>query len=326
MAKRKLGVSIIILCIAAVTLISGTYAWFLVGGFAELFDIGFDVIEAKGGVLLRGDKLTYGGGKNDNEGWGNSLEREDFTEFSFIVNGGKYKPISSADGKNFIAVTMEDDKFICEGEAITKRSGGITAEDICYNEFTFFIKSTAAEIVPDDEGKGGAYIKIKLTGETFDSEGKPVLKDENDKYGAGIAARVAIQLGNETPKIYSIDGQNYNAVTSVFENRSITDTSAVLHETKYIIDSADTGNVPAAGLTPVTSPRLMEAETDNEIKISLGNIPGFDDPGTDNVQGSGKRITISIWLEGNDPECISFGEGAVAGKSLMSHISFGVDE
>ena len=41
---------------------------------------------------------------------------------------------------------------------------------------------------------------------------------------------------------------------------------------------------------------------------------------------SGKDITIRIWLEGNDPECIAFGEGAVAGKSLLANISFGVDE
>ena len=39
-----------------------------------------------------------------------------------------------------------------------------------------------------------------------------------------------------------------------------------------------------------------------------------------------KDITIRIWLEGNDPECIAFGEGAVAGKSLLANISFGVDE
>ena len=65
----------------------------------------------------------------------------------------------------------------------------------------------------------------------------------------------------------------------------------------------------------MTSPTLMDGE--NAIKIYLGNIPGTS---------SGKDITIRIWLEGNDPECIAFGEGAVAGKSLLANISFGVDE
>ncbi len=316
MARRKFGASIIILCIAALTLISGTYAWFLVGGFAELFDIGFDVIEAKGSVLLRGDNMTYGGGKHDNDGWGSSLEREDFKEYSFIVKGGKYRPVSTSDGRNFIMVSMEDDKFICEGAAPSKTSGGIVAEDICFNDFTFYIKATGDEI------PAGAYIKLKLTGDTFDEDGN-VVKNENDQ-GAAIAARIALTFDGTTT-IYSIDGQNYNAVTGTFENRSIIDTSAVLHETKYIIDSADTGNVGAAGLTPVTSPAMVD-DDGNEIKISLGSIPGFDDPGTGGVEGYGKEISIRVWLEGNDPECISFGDGAVAGKSLMTYISFGVDE
>ena len=316
MAKRKLGASIIILCIAAVTLISGTYAWFLVGGFAELFDIGFDVIEAKGSVLLRGDKLTYGGGKTDNDGWGSSLEREDFTDKSFIVKGGKYRPLSTADGVNFVAVSMEDDKFICEGSGWTKRSGDMSAEDICLNDFTFYIKATGEEI------PAGAYIKLKLTGDTFDDEGN-VVKNEDDQ-GAAIAARIALTVDGTTT-IYSIDGQDYYAVTGTFENRSIIDSNAVLHESKYIIDSADSGRVADAALQKVTSPSMLD-DDGNEIKISLGRIPGFNDPGYNNVVGSGKEITIRIWLEGNDPECIAFGDGAVAGKSLMSYITFGVDE
>lgn len=307
MAKRKFGASIIILCIAALTLISGTYAWFLVGGFAELFDIGFDVIEASGAVLLRGDAGTYGGGKRDNGGWGDNLQREDFTEMSFIVNGGRYKPVSTSTGTNFISVSMEGDKFICNGIAPSKQNAATTADEICYNDFTFSIKSSSEESIP-----AGAYIAIKLTGDTFNDNGEVVV---NDEAGASIAARVAITVDGTTT-IYSTDGEQYNAVTQVFSRGTITENT---NNVNAIIDSEDTGYA-AAGLTPVTSSRLMDTDG-NEIKISLGNIPGFYEYGE-----SGKPITIRIWLEGNDPDCIDFGDGAVAGKSLMSYISFGVDE
>ena len=332
MAKRKFGASIIILCIAAVTLISGTYAWFLVGGFAELFDIGFDVIEAGGGLLLRGDAGSYGGGKKDNEGWGTKLERADFVPLSFIdpeahnaaSDEGVYKPVSSADGRKFIMVSMENDKFICEGLAPSRRQGGATPENVCFNDFTFSIKSTGAEI-PD----GGAFIKIKLTGETFGTDGKPVLKDENDKLGAAVAARVALIFDGKTT-IYAYDDQGYHAVTEQFVSESITDTSAELNKTKYIIDANDTGNVANAGLKEVAGKPLMKKNTDTgtgtdtyeEIEIPLGSIPGFDDEGTGGVAGAGKEINIVIWLEGNDPECFSYGAGAVAGKNLMAHIKF----
>ena len=93
MAKRKFGASVIILCIAAITLISGTYAWFLVGGFANLFDLGFDVIEATGGLELRGDETT--------SQWTDKLERDDFTMYSFIAEGGAYRPVSSTNGRIF---------------------------------------------------------------------------------------------------------------------------------------------------------------------------------------------------------------------------------
>ncbi len=306
MAKRKLGVSIIILCIAAVTLISGTYAWFLVGGFAELFDIGFDVIEATGGIWLRGDAGTYGGGKTDNDGWGDKLERSDFREMSFIVEGGRYRPVSSSNGTNFISVTMNGKDFICNGVAPSKETATDPAQ-ICYNDFTFSIRSTGDEIVQGTDR--GAYVKIKLSGERYNDDGT-LDESTEGQAGAATAARVSITKDGETT-IYSYDGQNYEAVTSIFQDGRITDDN---EPQNYIIDSADANNGDA-GLTAVTSPTLMDGE--NAIKIYLGNIPGTS---------SGKDITIRIWLEGNDPECIAFGEGAVAGKSLLANISFGVDE
>lgn len=301
MAKRKFGASIIILCIAAVTLISGTYAWFLVGGFAELFDIGFDVMEAGAGLLVRGDNLTYGGGKTDNQGWGDSLERVDFKANSFIKQGNRYVPISSSNATDFLFVVMENDKFKCDGIVPTKAAPATTEDDVVFNDFTLSIKSAGDEI------PAGAYMTIKLSGDSFDEEGKRV---KNDDLGAAIAARAAVTIDGTTT-IYSVDGQDYNAVTKRFEDDTIFD--AKDPNMNYIIDSADEGYA-AAGLVPVTSPKLVN-DDDTLVHIPIGIIPSSD-------SRQGKDITIRIWLEGNDPQCISFGDGAVAGKSLMADIKF----
>jgi len=81
MAKRKLGMSIIVLIVAATTLVSGTYAWFLVGGFAELFDLGFEVIEAEGGIELQGSAghaYTSASEGAEKVEWGAALQRDCF--------------------------------------------------------------------------------------------------------------------------------------------------------------------------------------------------------------------------------------------------------
>ena len=88
MAKRKLGLSIIVLIVAATTMVSGTYAWFLVGGFAELFDLGFDVIEASGGIELQGSAGHAHAGAEDGAAqveWGAYLQRDCFAAGELIV-------------------------------------------------------------------------------------------------------------------------------------------------------------------------------------------------------------------------------------------------
>lgn len=281
MAKRKFGASIIILCIAAVTLVSGTYAWFVVGGFAELFDIGFDVIEAGGGLLVQGDNNTAEAGTTD---WGSSLDRVDFKARSFIVEEGRYRPISSKDGNSFIYVTMENNKFVCDTDVKTKTTTDI-AEQIWFNDFTLYIKSTG-DPIPE-----GAYMTVKLEGD------------------AAPAARVAISIdgvNNGQPVVYSLDGEAYNAVGSGFALNVITDDN-----NNYIIDDPDTGH-EAASLSNTVNPIAL-SEGENLVHIDLGSIPDVN---------TYKSITIRIWLEGNDPDCISIGEKSIAGKNLSAKISF----
>ena len=114
MAKRKLGLSLIVLIVAATTMVSGTYAWFLVGGFAELFDLGFDVIEADGGIEIQGSAgHAYATAEEGAASvpWGAYLQRDCFAEGELIAEGGKYSPVSSADGAAFTKVGLEGGYF-----------------------------------------------------------------------------------------------------------------------------------------------------------------------------------------------------------------------
>ena len=296
MAKRKLGASIVILCIAAITLISGTYAWFLVGGFANLFDIGFDVIEAGAGIEIRGDR--------SGAEWKNELPREDFTDFSFIAEKGRYKPVSSTDGKSFVAVSMENDEFIAggPGNPKSKTTEGVTAEDICYNDFTFYIRSTGEEQV------GGSYLTIELSGKGIDPETGEAIEPENGEpdMGAAVAARVAVTIDGET-KLYAAKAEpNAQAVTTNFADGTIKDT-----EKDQIITSADTGYAAATLVDAV--PIVLKDENGSLLHIDLGNIPA-------NSDATGKEINIKIWLEGNDKECVDQGENTIAGLNLTTQI------
>jgi ACT domain-containing protein len=311
MAKRKFGASIIILCIAAVTLISGTYAWFLVGGFAELFDIGFDVMKATGGILVQGDKNSAEKGA---EVWGSFLDQVDFQPYSFIdgENNGRYYPISSMDGKNFVYVTMQNNKFICDPVPVkTKADGTITdSKEVWFNDFTLFIKSS-------DEYTTRANMTIELSGHRYDEN----TGEKIDDIGAAKAAKVAVTIDDGTPTMYSLDGKTTYAVTSKFADGVITDaldTSQTPPAQNYIIDEADSG-YGEAHLEKVESIALGTEDAQdpnkwNPIPIDLGEIP--------NNASSGKKIRVQIWLEGNDPECISFGTGAIANKGLKAKVSF----
>ncbi len=325
MAKRKFGASIIILCIAAVTLISGTYAWFLVGGFAELFDIGFDVIEATGGLLLRGDKSS--------SQWGTELKREDFEDFDFIATGGRYKPISAdpnatSFGSNFVEVSMDgNDMFVCSPVFVrNKKSEDIKENEICYNDFTFSIKSTEGEIVGSETADGdyasGAYMRIELSGNVYDDQGK-VVEEKVLGGGASVAARISVTRDDKTV-VYALNDDEgkaaaYNAVSKIFDDDTIYDAVVTDDKGNQIIDEKDTGYT-AAGLVTVNAKAVMKKNAEGKwttIKLPLGNIPANST--------NGKEITVRIWLEGNDPECVDFPNGGIAGKNLITSITFGVD-
>lgn len=263
MAKRKLGMSIIVLIVAATTLISGTYAWFLVGGFAELFDLGFEVIEAGGGIELQGSAghaYTSTAEGAEKVSWGAALQRDCFAEGELIAADGKYAPVSSADGVNFTKVVLKGEYF----ESAETKAG------TDYNEMRMKIRSTTTETV-------NATMTITVTGRDGDN-------------AAVEAARVSVTYKGTTT-IFAAPGDATKAVTT----KNITAGEVRDSNNNSIIDSSETAGVVTLADQTVTLLAQSEADA-NQYEATL-ELPGVAaNTGSD-------EIVVRVWIEGNDTDC-----------------------
>lgn len=263
MAKRKLGLSIIVLIVAATTMVSGTYAWFLVGGFAELFDLGFDVIEADGGIEIQGSAGKAYASTDESAAavdWGSYLRRDCFADGELIAEGGKYSPVSSATGSSFTKVGLEGGYFA----SLTPTKG------TDYNEMTIKIRSTTTETV---DGR----MNIALTGRDGDN-------------AAVDAARVSVTY-NGTTTVFAKAGDTTYAVTS----NDIPMATVMDSNNNSIIDSAETQGVVTLSAQSTTELTASAADANKfEATMELPNIAG---------NTSSSEIVVRIWIEGNDADC-----------------------
>ncbi|MBR3755268.1 MAG: hypothetical protein IKK49_09285 [Clostridia bacterium] len=263
MAKRKIGLSIIVLIVAATTMVSGTYAWFLVGGFAELFDLGFDVIEAGGGIEIQGSAAkayVAEGGEASSTGWGAYLDRDCFNEGEIIAADGKYAPVSSADGSTFTKVGLEGGYFA----SLTPEMG----KD--YNELRIKIRSTTAEAVT-------ARINVALTG-------------NDNGHEAVNAARISVTYAGNTT-IFAVAGDSTQAVTT----SEIPAATVIDSNGNSIIDSEETQGVVSLSSQSVTELTASAADANKyEGTLELANVPG---------NTGSEEVIVRIWIEGNDTDC-----------------------
>lgn len=265
MAKRKLGMSIIVLIVAATTMVSGTYAWFLVGGFAELFDLGFDVIEAGGGIEIQGSAghAHMGAEETETVEWGAYLQRDCFAEGELIAEDGSYSPVSSADGAAFTKVGLEGGYFA----SLTPEKGSD------YNELTIKIRSTTTETVD-------GTMNIALTGR------------DNDN-AAVEAARVSVTYKGETTIFAMVDDSAQAVVTNELPAATVKDSN-----NNSILDSEDTNFNGSYVSTQNIVGQLSPSGADPnkfEGTLPLSQISGSDT--------TGDEIIVRIWIEGNDADC-----------------------
>ena len=263
MAKRKLGLSIIVLIVAATTMVSGTYAWFLVGGFAELFDLGFDVIEAGGGIELQGSAGHAHASAEEGSAqveWGAYLQRDCFASGEIIAEDGKYAPVSSANGADFTKVGLEGGYFA----SLDPQVG------VDYNELRIKIRSTTTESVD-------ARLNIALTGRDGDN-------------AAVEAARVSVTYNGNTT-IFAAPGDATSAVTT----SDIPMATVMDSNNNSIIDSSETAGVVSLSAQTVTELAQSAADANKfEATMELPQVSG---------NTGSNEIVIRVWIEGNDTDC-----------------------
>ncbi len=263
MAKRKLGMSIIVLIVAATTMVSGTYAWFLVGGFAELFDLGFDVIEASGGIEVQGSAGHAYNSEDDTASvdWGAYLTRDCFNADEILAADGKYAPVSSVDGSAFTKVGLEGGYFASLDPA----------RGVDYNELNIKIRSTTTEAV-------NATMNISLTG------------DDQGNTDAVSAARVSVTYGGQTTVFAMAGDSTYAVTTDNIPAATVKDSN-----NNSIIDSDEASGAVSLSAQTVTELTPSDADpTKFEATLPLDNVPG---------NTSSADIVVRIWIEGNDTDC-----------------------
>ena len=274
--------SLIVLIVAATTLVSGTYAWFLVGGFAELFDLGFDVVQASGGIEIQGSAGTAHMNEDtkSDTNWGSYLARDDFNANEILAADGKYAPVSSsAPGANTFFKTTFDGKYF-QPDDPTATVGQH------YNLLDMKIRATGEEA-------GKATMTIKMTA-----------KDAANT-SALASARVGV-VYNGTTSIYGVAQSGLYALTSNPQPNTVEE----LGTPDSIIDTTEAGS--GVSLAPVTLAEMTGDDTSGYTgQFTIENIPN---------DTNGAPISVYIWIEGNDPECT--GERITPGSGLSVKIEF----
>lgn len=288
MQKRKISASVIILFIAAATLVSGTYAWFVVGGFANLFSLNNNVIQSGAGLEIQGSA---------HNGFKETLEFTDFADGDLLKNDGTgfYTPVSLM---NKASVASSDAQFVRVGLNGDTFSAKDATKGTHYNDFTVDLRQDKAGVAPAD-----VEMKIRISGSV----------GTNGEVNPTEAGRVAVTVDGTTT-VYALNDTSDNYVTAIFADDTITDTQA-----DRVITSADNG-AGSASLSPQTVVKL----TDTGVKDD-GSNEGIIIPDVPDQSGS-KTIKVQTWLEGNDPNCVDLDGQSIESGAFVIDISFTVVE
>lgn len=285
MQKRKLSASVIILFIAATTLVSGTYAWFMVGGFASLFSVDYNVIETSGGLEVQGSAGSAYDAEGGTKGtWGAYLALDNFNEGEFIPNDGTgfYTPVSPktlGSSAEFVKVGLKGTNF--------NASSGLKGAN--YNDFSINIRSAGASPVDVE-------MKIKINGTAAEGGVSPA-----------EAGRVAVTYKGTTT-VFALNDTSDSYVTNVFTG-DIVDTDG-----NRIITSADT-NYADAGLR---NGSVQKVDADGNIDGTSQGLILTDVP----ANTGSETIYVQTWLEGNDSNCVDLEGQSIQGGQFVVDISF----
>lgn len=326
MKKRSLFAAVAMLIVSALVLTSATYAWFNVGGGASVVEQKGTVMTAGSGVRLKTDSgmdwnstllpqdfwnytTGAGGGSNNNvlvQHWtatpvaGSTPTTYTYTQDSSTENNPDafYKPMSSADGVNFLMYNIKGDT-----------SFALASDNANSRNFRDSYEFHVATVIDETAGTD-VQGTFKLYGPSSGS--------------AAAAARAVVfisQNNGSTWTPYTGNGSNVivysagtetaatNAVTSVIDegDDKIVDNGAGTN-VKWIMNSTDTGYTANVGCFQSVTP----VDASGGVTIT---IPAVHDTDT-----STTMVKTVIWIEGQDSDCAP----SLGGKVVNSSWTFTV--
>lgn len=284
MQKRKISASVIILFIAAATLVSGTYAWFVVGGFASLFQLNNNVIQSGAGLEIQGSAAGAA--------WKDTLEYADFAEGDMLKTDGTgfYTPVSLMNKGSVATSTAQFVRVGLNGDVFSAKEA---TKGTHYNDFSINLRYDTANPTSDE-----VEMKVKISGSVGD----------NGQVSPTKAGRVAVTV-NGTTTVYALEDTSDNYVTQIFADDTITDTNG-----DRVITSADNGS-GSAGLSSQTVVQLDENGNINgtDQGIIISSVPG---------NTSYTTVKVQTWLEGNDSDCVDLDGQSIESGAFVVDISF----
>ena len=279
---RKAMISAICMLIVGVMSLTGvTYAWFTSSSSATVTGMTFDVYSPVGGVLISD---TF------NTDWSYSIELQDASFTNFM-------PLSTSDnltgGKlNFFAGTVNTAPTLGElGDEIYTLEAG----DGSYFAKTLYLYNDGAEAV-----------SVNLAGTTiaFNTAG-----EKNNK--AETAMRLAlVKHGQYDQKTASVAPSAGSAGVAIYEPHAETH-----------VDGTLTGKLPYYGITAAsgmnnwfdsTGDSLYTEEVNTVVDLASDDLTVTVDA------GMCYAVTVYIWLEGQDVDCVN----SVGGSNLMAALHF----
>lgn len=278
--SRKLFIACLAVAFAVIALGTSTYAWLVVSRTASVDPFEGSVKAGDGSIEV----------SIDDTNWKTSITSDDFTN------------LKSANFVSFNDVTYNDDKFKKFAIDSVKKSASLTdigtladAKDILGTagilKFEFSVRlaqdsskdteelylDLSNSLITEGAGNNSSWTPDKTVGDDI-KQGTAT-----DKFKVSNAARVMVKLGTNTAVILEKDdGQNDNTAGL----QTNTDTTGAMGYLKARTEITST-NIPAS--TNYTTQAI-----NGTADIKLGT-----------VSKTATKVTVIVWLEGYDYDCIN---------------------
>lgn len=279
--SRKLFIACLAVAFAVIALGTSTYAWLVVSRTASVDPFEGSVKAGDGSIEV----------SIDDTNWKTSITSEDFTKLksaNFVsfndvtYNGEKFKEFA-IDSVNKTASltdigTLADTKDILGTAGILKFEFSVRLAQDSSNDTQELYLDLSNSLITEGNGNNSSWTPDKSVGDDI-KQGTAT-----EKFIVSNAARVMVKLGTDTAVILEKGADQDDNTAGLQTN---TDTAGAMGYLKARTEITDSTKIPAS--TNYTT-QAINGSTD----IKLGT-----------VSKTATKVTVIVWLEGYDYDCIN---------------------